>query len=210
MPLSTTARTEEASATSSLPADNSAPKGQRRWFPISGNARILCVMVLIALALRLVVMAFLLPDHLSPEKDHWRFGYEAGRLARSIVQGHGFSNPLFGDTGPSAWLAPVYPGIIAAFFSIFGIYTKASAIAILSFQALVSALTCLPIYFIARRSFGAKAALWSGWAWAFFPYAIYFPAQRIWGTWLATLLLAWLLLMTLQLAESATTGRWLR
>jgi 4-amino-4-deoxy-L-arabinose transferase-like glycosyltransferase len=167
-------------------------------------------MVLIALTLRLVVMTFLLPDHLSPEKDHWSFGYEAGRLARSIAQGHGFSSPLFGDTGPSAWLAPLYPGIIALFFSIFGIYTKASAIAILSFQALVSALTCLPVFFIARRCFGPKAALWSGWAWAFFPYAIYFPAERIWGTWLATFLLACLFLMTLQLAESATPGRWLR
>ena len=155
-------------------------------------------------------MAFLLPDHLAPEKDHWSFGYEAGRLARSIVQGHGFSSPLFGETGPSAWLAPVYPGIIACFFSIFGIYTKASAIAILSFQALVSALTCLPVYFIARRCFGLKAAIWSGWAWAFFPYAIYFPEERIWGTWLATLLLACLFLMTLQLAESATSGRWIR
>jgi 4-amino-4-deoxy-L-arabinose transferase-like glycosyltransferase len=177
---------------------------------MSSNARSLCAMVLIGVAIRLVVMAFLFPDQLAPERDHWPFGYEAGRLARSIVEGRGFSSPLFGDTGPSAWLAPGYPFILAGFFKIFGVYTKAAAIAILSFQGIISALTCLPVYFIARRSFGAKAGMWAGWAWALFPYSIYFPQARIWGTWLATFLLSLLFLMTLQLADSPTLGRWLR
>ena len=59
-------------------------------------------MVLTALAIRLVVMVFLLPEQLDPSRDHWHFGYETGRIARSIVQGHGFSSPLFADTGPTA------------------------------------------------------------------------------------------------------------
>ena len=208
MLLHRTTRVEESSAAFSFPELDNALYFSRGW--LSADARTLWAMVLFALALRLAVMVFLLPDHLSLERDHWRFGYEVGRIARSIVEGRGFSSPLFGDTGPSAWLPPVYPYIIAGFFSVFGIYTKASAIAILSFQSLVSALTCLPVYFIARRSFGQKAAGWAGWGWAIFPYAVYFPVARIWGTWLATLLLSLLFLMTLQLAESATSGRWLR
>jgi len=43
------------------------------------------------------------------------------------------------------------------------------------------------LYF-ARKLFDRRLALWSGWAWAFFPYAIYFPAERIWSTWLSTAL----------------------
>jgi len=54
-------------------------------------------MVIVALALRLVVMSFLYPERTDPYRDHWRLGGEAGRIARSITQGEGFSNPLFGQ-----------------------------------------------------------------------------------------------------------------
>jgi hypothetical protein len=160
-------------------------------------------MVLVALAIRLVVMVFLLPEQLEPQRDHWHFGYEAGRIARSIVQGRGFSSPLFEDTGPTAWMTPVYPYLVAAVFKLFGTYTKASAIVLLSLNALMSALTCVLVFLIARISFGERVAKWSGWAWAFCPYAIYFPVERIWETWLATLLLCVIFLITLNLANPA-------
>ncbi len=156
-------------------------------------------MVLVALAIRLIVMVFLLPEQLEPRRDHWHFGYEAGRIARSIVQGRGFSNPLFEDTGPTAWMTPVYPYLVAGVFKLFGTYTKTSAVVLLSLNALMSALTCVLVFLIARVSFGERVAKWSGWAWAFCPYAIYFPVERIWETWLATLLLCALFLMTLNL-----------
>jgi hypothetical protein len=160
-------------------------------------------MVLVALTIRLVVMVFLLPEQLEPQRDHWHFGYEAGRIARSIVQGRGFSSPLFEDTGPTAWMTPVYPYLVAGVFKLFGIYTKISAIVLLSLNALMSALVCVVVFMIARISFGDRVAKWSGWAWAFSPYAIYFPVERIWETWLATLLLCMLFLITLNLANPA-------
>lgn len=166
-------------------------------------------MVLVALVLRLIVMGFLYPEQLDPERDHWPFGYENGRLARSIAEGRGFSSPLFEDTGPSAWMTPVYPYINAAVFKIFGVYTTTSAFVLLSFQALISALTCLPIFFAARRLFGLRIASWSGWAWAFFPYGIYFPVERIWSTWLSTLLLTILFLITLYLEKSTRVWHWI-
>ena len=66
-------------------------------------------MVLAALGIRLVVMAFLYPEQLSPKLDHWKFGYETGRVARAIVRGQGMANPLYTDTGPTAFMTPCAP-----------------------------------------------------------------------------------------------------
>lgn len=165
-------------------------------------------MVMVALALRLIVMIFLLPEQLEPQRDHWHFGYETGRIARSIVEGKGFSSPLFADTGPTAWMTPVYPYIVAGVFKVFGVYTTASAVVLLSLNALTSALVCVVVFFVARFGFGEKVAKWSGWAWAFCPYGIYFPVERIWETWLATLLLCLLFLITLHLEDEDRFSRW--
>jgi 4-amino-4-deoxy-L-arabinose transferase-like glycosyltransferase len=166
-------------------------------------------MVLVALAIRLVVMGFLYQEQLDPDRDHWRFAYENGRLARSIAQGRGLSSPLFEDTGASAWMTPVYPYIVAGAFKVFGVYSTASAFVLLIFQAVISSLTCLPIFHFARKLFGERVGLWSGWAWAFFPYGIYFPVERIWGTWLSTLLMSLLFLVSLHLEKSARLWPWI-
>ncbi|MFY9949828.1 MAG: glycosyltransferase family 39 protein [Candidatus Sulfotelmatobacter sp.] len=165
-------------------------------------------MVVVALALRLAVMCFLYPERTDPYQDHWRFGGEAGRIARSIAQGEGFSNPLFGKTGPTAWLAPVFPYLLAAIFKLFGIYTKASAIAVLALDCLFSALTCIPIYFIAQKHFSEGTAQWAGWSWAFFPYAIFFSADFIWATTLTTLLMTLVFLAALHIESSSSVWHW--
>jgi 4-amino-4-deoxy-L-arabinose transferase-like glycosyltransferase len=165
-------------------------------------------MVVVALALRLVVMCFLYPERTDPYRDHWRMGGEAGRIARSIAQGEGFSNPLFGKTGPTAWLAPVFPYLLAGIFKIFGVYSKASAIVALALDCLFSALTCIPVYFVARKHFGEPAALWAGWGWAFFPYAIFFSADFIWATTLTTLLMTLVFLSAIYLEASSSAWPW--
>ena len=180
-------------------AELNAPRSARRsWF----------WMVIVALALRLLVMSFLYPERIDPFRDHWRFGGEAGRIARSIAQGEGFSNPLFGKTGPTAWLAPVFPYLLAGIFNIFGVYSKTSAIVILVLDCLFSALTCIPIYFIAGKQFGETAAAWAGWAWAWFPYAIFFSADFIWATTLTTLIMTLVFLVALHLEKSSSVWRW--
>ena len=165
-------------------------------------------MVVVALALRLVVMCFLYPERADPYRDHWRFGGEAGRIARSIAQGEGFSNPLFGKTGPTAWLAPVFPYLLSAIFKSFGTYTKASAITILALDCFFSAVTCIPIYFIAKKHFGESTARWAGWAWAFFPYAIFFSADFIWATTLTTLLMTLVFLAAIRIQTSSSVWHW--
>jgi 4-amino-4-deoxy-L-arabinose transferase-like glycosyltransferase len=174
------------------------------------NTRRTCfLMVVLALVLRLSVVGFLYPEHLNPDRGYWRFAGEAGKIAQSVVEGRGFSSPFFADTGPTALMPPIYPYLVAGVFKLFGTYTKASALVMLSVDSLFSALTCLPIFFLARQCFGDSVAVAAGWTWVFFPYAIYFSADFIWPTVLTTFLLSLLFLMVLHLARSAQLSLWL-
>src|SRR5215813_8330977 len=130
---------------------------------------------------------------------NFSFGWEIGRIAYSIATGRGFSSPFGGLTGPSAWTAPVYPYIVALSFRLFGVYTHAAAIALLTFNSLCGALTCWPIVRIARRVFNDRVAFWSGWIWALFPYIIYWAVRWVWETSLSTLLLTLLVMLTLEM-----------
>lgn len=173
------------------------------------NVRRACFgMVIVALCLRLAVMAFVYRDRLNPARDHWKFAGEAGRIARSLAEGQGYANPLFADTGPTAWLAPVFPALLADDFKVFGVYTKAAALAMISVDCLLAALTCIPVFLIARQTFGSSAALWAGWIWALFPYSIYFAADFIWDTTLSTLLMTLLFLIALKLGRARGGSPW--
>ena len=89
------------------------------------------------------------------EKD-FDFGFEMGRIGRSLAQGQGFSNPFNETTGPTAWEPPLYPFLIAGVFRVFGVYSRASAIVLLSINSIFSALTCIPIFLIAKKMFQRK------------------------------------------------------
>lgn len=147
-------------------------------------------------------------DRLDPWRGHWRFAWEMGMVARSIATGHGIASPFPPDTGPTAWQAPVYPALVAAVFKVFGLFTASSAIVLLGLNSLFSALTCVPVFFIARRATGDRAARWAVWLWALFPYAIYLSAGRIWENALTTLLATALVWFTIELAEHSTPSRW--
>jgi 4-amino-4-deoxy-L-arabinose transferase-like glycosyltransferase len=135
-------------------------------------------------------VCFLYEDQLSPDRGYFHFGWETGRVAQSLATGRGFSSPLFGETGPTAWVLPLYAYLLAAVFKLFGVYTAGSALTILGLNSLFSALTCIPVYFIAKKIFGAGTAIRAAWFWALFPYAIDFAAERVWGDCLNALLLS--------------------
>ena len=163
-------------------------------------------MVGVALAVRLAVIPFVYQqDWMDPfVLEHWAFG----RIARSIVSGHGFGSP-FADTGLSALLPPVYPYLLAGIFKIFGLETRASVIAALSLNSLFSALTCVPVYLLAKEGFGSRVAKWAGWGWVFSPYGVYYGADWAWSTCLVTLELSWLFLIAWRLEKSSRTRDWL-
>ena len=123
-------------------------------------------MVLVAFALRFGWIVVAHTYKFKTLDDNFSFGWEMGRIGRSLAQGQGFSNPFSETTGPTAWEPPLYPFLIAGVFKLFGIYTHASALVLLSINSLFSALTCIPIFLIARRCFDEKLAIWTAWLWA--------------------------------------------
>ena len=165
--------------------------------------------VLVALTLRLIVVSFLAVNQLDPVRGHWKFGWETGRIASSLASGHGFGSPLFGETGATGWMAPIYPCLLAGIFKIFGIYTKASAYVILSLNCLFAALTCQPLHAIARKVCGGTVATAAAWTWALFPYSINFAAGLVWNTTLNAFLLTSAISLTLSMERRLGTWTWI-
>ena len=166
-------------------------------------------MVVIAYGLR---FGYIVADHTYKFKtldNNFSFGFEMGRIGRAVATGQGFSDPFEGHTGPTAWEPPLYPYLIAAVFKITGVYTHASALILLSINSFFSALTCIPIFLIAKKCFSEKVALWSGWLWALLPSVMYWCTRWVWETSLAALLLAILFWITLQLEETRGAKLWI-
>jgi len=161
-------------------------------------------MVLVALAIRLAVVPFVYDEWMSPYNIAH---YEQGNVARALLAGHGFGSPFLSNQ-PSAIMPPVYPVIVALLFHIFGIHTLVSMIAVLSLNCVFSALSCIPVFLIAKRSFGPRVALWAGWGWVFSPYGIYFSAEWAWSTHLLLLCLCWLFYMAQNLECSSRLSLW--
>jgi 4-amino-4-deoxy-L-arabinose transferase-like glycosyltransferase len=162
-------------------------------------------MAAVALAVRLAVIPFVYRDWTDPfVLEHWAFGL----VARSLVAGHGFGN-VFAETGPTAVLPPVYAYLLAGVFKVFGVETKVAILAALSLNSVFSALTCVPVFLLARQGFGDRVAKWAGWGWALSPYGVYYGADWAWSTCLLTLELACLFLFSLRLENSSRTRDWL-
>jgi 4-amino-4-deoxy-L-arabinose transferase-like glycosyltransferase len=143
-------------------------------------------------------------------KLHGTFGYgwEMGRIAQSLAEGNGFANPFQKPTGATAWEPPVYPVLMAGVYKIFGVYTQLSAFVLLAINSFFSALTCIPVFYVARRSFGLTIAQWSAWTWSLFPYAMYWAVKWIWETSITLCLLTTIVLITMRLAEGSRLREW--
>jgi hypothetical protein len=158
-------------------------------------------MVLLSFVLQAAAIGIFRQYHTRIGQGNFGFGWEMGRLGRSIALGQGFSSPYEGNTGPSAWEPPLYPYLIGGVFKIFGIYTYASAWILLSINSLLAAVTTIPVFLIAHRTFGPRVALWSTRAWALNPYVWYWSIHWIWDTTFTPLMLALIFLISLKLAS---------
>ncbi len=141
---------------------------------------LLPAIVLAAFAIRMVVVFFTYRDLPDADKFYEQFGWEMGWIARALASGHGYSSPYFPWSGPTALQPPLYPALLSVVFRLFGIYTLTSGFIILTLNSLFSALTCIPVYFSAKYSLGTRGAKIAAWVWAFYPFAIYFSAGRVW------------------------------
>ena len=164
-----------------------------------------------AFLLRLAVILIGHTYRIRPDDHHFDFGFEAGRIAQSLVTGHGYGNPFNGRSGPTAWLGPLYPLLMAYSFRLFGIYTNAAAIALLACNSLFSALVAPAVYEIAGRSFDAygfarrssnlvsPVATWSAWLWAVYPAFLQYAVHWVWEMSLSTCLFTWAIVIALRL-----------
>jgi hypothetical protein len=166
------------------------------------------VITLAALVVRLIAVGFLYGRTWNGFRDHLLFGFEIGRIARSIAEGHGFGSPMLVETGPTAWMTPLYPYLLAGVFKLFGIYSRNSALVILALNSIFSGLICIPLYFITRRCYGRGSAIVACWMWALLPYSVYIASSFVWETCLSALLLTILFLWTLKLREQNQRWEW--
>jgi len=204
----------DAMTTAPTPASSG---GHWRWW---ANARTSFFwMVIIAFGVRFAYIVIghtyrfrspnLVLDAPANRKD-FDFGFEMGRIGRSLAEGRGFANPFNETSGPTAWEPPLYPFLIAGVFRGFGVYSRTSAIILLSINSIFSALTCIPIFLTAKRCFDEKAAVWSSWTWALLPSVIFWCTRWVWETSLAALLLALIFWQTIETAEKKGLRPWLQ
>jgi hypothetical protein len=132
---------------------------------------------------------------------------EAGGIARWIVTEHSFSSPFHDAYGPTAWLGPVYPAIVAVFFLVLGTQTAVSALAVMCFNAICSAATGILVYKIGKEIHSEKAGLAAGWMWALSPYVAILP-YILWDTALSALVFSGAFLLTLRLGTSNKLSDW--
>jgi hypothetical protein len=177
--------------------------------PESRWPRALVTTIVAAFVVRLLVYYW--SDVMSglPRTPNAPYAWELGNIARSIVTGKGFSSPLPVDSGPTAYLTPIYPYFVALLFRVFGIYSRAAELGIIYFNCAVSALTCWPLYHIGKKIRDASLGMLSARIWAFLPTAIFCPFTWLWDASFVAFLLAMIFWTTLELGESTRPIRWL-
>jgi hypothetical protein len=129
------------------------------------------------------------------------FQNEVGSVAAALAHGQGFCCVFRQPTGPTAWLAPVYPFFLASIFRVFGSFTVASFYVAALFNCVLSALACLPLFYVGLRIGNRATAAAAGWLWAIFPSGILIPFEWIWDTSLSALLAISLLWATFRLTD---------
>jgi hypothetical protein len=174
--------------------------------PATRPARVYVKTILsLALVLRLTVMAMVLFTY---QRD-WLFSKapDLGFLAFALSSGHGLSSPFGGSTGPTAFLAPGYPAVLALVFRIFGSYSIASSAAIMGLQCLFALLTIAAMMYVARQIFGAPVANVAGAFWAVSLPLLWLPAI-LWDTSLSTLLLTGMVALATRVVNEPCKNGW--
>jgi hypothetical protein len=160
----------------------------------------------LALALRLLVLWVVVARY--PSGWLYTRGMEMGLLAKSLVDGHGLSSPFGQPTGPTAFIAPGYPLLVALVFRIFGTYSVTSAVIVITAQILLNLGTIWLMMHVARLLFDRQAAWIAGLVWACSLPLIWIPTI-FWDTSIAICLFVGLLALVLRFRERTTALHWM-
>ncbi|OQY59792.1 MAG: hypothetical protein B6245_04820 [Desulfobacteraceae bacterium 4572_88] len=148
---------------------------------LKNEKKVLFFIVLTAIGIRLFFMFWLTSYRIDSHWD-WDFAYEMGSIAKSLAMGEGFASPFGHPGGPTAIVPPLYPYFLAMIFKIFGVCSTESAIVILSIHCLVSAFTCIPLYYVAKTLFGRYTGYLAATGLAFHPTSVWYAVNTIWDT----------------------------
>jgi 4-amino-4-deoxy-L-arabinose transferase-like glycosyltransferase len=181
------------------------------------GSRFLVGILVFALVVRVGAMILLHTWTFPTERE---FGFETGEIGYAIANGQGFSWPqtwrAVGPGGqvskrdhpvPTTWEAPVYPVIIAAAFWCFGSYSAKAAMALESFQILLSLIGCLVLYRLGKQLFNERAGLIAAFMFSLYPAAVYFSIRKTEYSILLSILSLLLLLGIIELSARPSKAR---
>jgi len=182
------------------PADAAAPRPTQDW-------RLWTFAILfVALLLRLAVVSFVTTRH--PHMWFYSHPWEMGLLANSLVHGLGYSSPFGVPTGPTAFIAPGYPTIVAAIFLLFGAYTFTSALVIMGLNVLVAVATIWLMMRLARDLFDTPTAFAAGLFWAVSLPVLWLPVI-FWESNFSALFFVVMLALALSTRRIPTRANWI-
>ena len=138
----------------------------------------------------------------------WISGREMGFVGASLAAGHGFASPFGVPTGPTAFVMPGYPLLIAAIFKLFGTFTALSTWLVVLMQCAASALVIVPLLRLGKTLRG-NTALIAAWIWALYPPLANEAGLRIWETTYSTLFLIVAVLLARRLRDDSPLRLWL-
>ncbi|WP_103932550.1 ArnT family glycosyltransferase [Bryocella elongata] len=164
----------------------------------------------IVLAVACLLRLYVVWSVLTQQPRGWLFGrgLEMGWLAEALLKGQGLSNPFGPPTGPTAFIAPGYPLLVAAVFKLFGVYTQTSEAVLLLLHTAANVLTVALIMVLAKRLAGRTAALLAGLFWACSIPLLWMPSI-FWETSISIALLMLLFVLTLNASQSPSKKAWI-
>jgi len=158
----------------------------------------------ITLSCVIVATALLFERITHPTLQRLHLGAEYFHVARALADGRGFSDPFGEATGPTAWMPPVFPMLLAALLRVFGSKNAAaSGVTVLMITALV--VQGITVQVIARRclkrlSVFAASAVFFGWIVTFY-YWFFLLTSDIW------VISLFICFLTLAIVDHVETGR---
>jgi 4-amino-4-deoxy-L-arabinose transferase-like glycosyltransferase len=165
-------------------------------------------MVVAAFLIRFGLFLYIRTHAPQSTMENYPIGAETGRLAKALAAGEGFSSPLSIDTGPSAWMTPLYPLLLAGVFKVYGTFSWLSFLVVAAINCALSSLTAWPVYAIGRKAFGTAVGVTAGWLWAFLLTAIFYSVVWVWDTSLSALIFSLIILATLHICGTKRAAAW--
>lgn len=159
----------------------------------------------VAFVMRLLVVSFKLEQ---PVMQFYSHPWEMGLLAKSLLQGLGYSSPFGVPTGPTAFIAPGYPTIVAGIFLLFGVYTFKSALVIVLLNIAAALGTIALMMRLARRFFGTAAAYVAGAIWAVSLPVLWLPVI-FWESNFSALFFVAMLTLALRTRSEPRSANWI-